>query len=185
MAIGTIRTSLALAAGMLLQGCGSESESGGPAAEENIAAPELVGRWQTDCVSVPGSSSTTTVTSASGGVIPVGGDTRRDTITFEQSGNVEFVSEYYRSSNCNNNTRLPAYTLNTVYYVGDPALDRNGLDVIELDYIANGDRVYSIIRIVGTNGLYIGDQPASTSGNDGSEAALRYDALGAARLDKQ
>lgn len=176
MKITTIRTSLSLAATALLGACGSESGGGGPIAEANTSAPELIGSWRSDCIAVPGSG--TTVTGASGGVIVSGGESYRRSISFEQTGEVEFVTEAFAEANCNTNfARTPSVSYSQ-YYVGGDTLERNGSDTVELDYNLGGSLVYSMFQMVNTDRLYLGEIDNSSVGHDGSSADKRLDGLG-------
>lgn len=189
MAYKKLTASLSIATTVLLQACGSSGSDSGPAPVPNTTAPELVGTWKSNCIvnptprSQPDSGTTVTLAAASGGGGGGGGGStnglsRIDTITFNQNGRAEFLSEQFSSTICNTNTRLPSSFISSVYFVGSPTLDRNGAQAVELDYNASGTLLYSIFQVSSTVDLKLGEEASSTSGNDGTSSTTRFDGLG-------
>jgi len=177
--IKKISATLSVAATVLLEACSSSGSSdSGPAPVANTTAPQLVGTWQTDCIVTQNSGSTTTTTGASGGGSISGGAAYRNNAIFNQDGRVERFTESYATSNCNANTLSALNRYNAVYFVGGTRLANDGSQVIEIDYSDSNSTTYSIFQVVNDSELYLGDASASSTGNDGSSEASRYDGLG-------
>jgi hypothetical protein len=177
--IKKISATLSVAATVLLEACSSSGSSdSGPAPVANTTAPQLVGTWQTDCIVTQNSGSTTTTTGASGGGSISGGAAYRSSAIFNQDGRVERFTESYATSNCNANTLSALNRYNAVYFVGGTRLANDGSQVIEIDYSDSNSTTYSIFQVVNDSELYLGDASASSTGNDGSSEASRYDGLG-------
>ena len=178
-----ISTTLSIAATVLLEACssaGSETASG-PVPVANVKAPELVGTWETGCIATS-LASTSTVTQASGGGGTggiSGGEAYRITAVFNQGGRVEFTSEDYSTSNCNANTLSSFGVYNAVYFVGEAGFASDGSPVTEYSYSDSSATTYSIFYVdVGDSSLYLGDETASSPGNNGDTEARRIDGLG-------
>lgn len=177
-----ISTTLSVAAAVLLEACssaGSESISG-PVPVANVKAPELVGTWDTGCVATSVSnSSTVTQASGGGGTGGIsGGEAYRITAVFDQAGHVEFTSENYSTSNCNANTLSSYGVYNAVYYVGEAGIANDGSPVTEYNYSDTSATTYSIFQIIAGTSLYLGEETASTAGNNGDSVTTRIDGLG-------
>jgi hypothetical protein len=184
--IRNISTSLSAAATVLLQACsssGSGSDSG-PTPVANTLAPQLVGSWQSNCIVTQNAGSTTTVTSASGGGggSISGGEAYKNNAIFNQDGRVEFITEYYATSNCNANTLAGLNRYNAVYVIGSDTFANDGSPVTEINISDASSTTYSIFQVVSGTSLYLGDAAASSAGMDGSSEASRYDGLGSSLL---
>jgi hypothetical protein len=179
-----ITTTLSVATTVLLEACssaGSGSEPG-PEPVPNTTAPELVATWQTSCV-LTSNSGSSTVTQASGGTGSGSGGTAdgeafRSTAVFNQNGRVEFSIEYFATSNCNANTLSGTGLFNAVYFVGETGLANDGSLVTAISYSDSSSTTYSIFQVLNGLDLYLGDETASSPGNDGSSTATRLDGLG-------
>ena len=179
--IKNISSSLSAAATVLLQACGSSGSGSdtGPIPVANTLAPQLVGSWQSSCIATQNAGSTTTVTSASGGGggSISGGEAFINNVTFNQDGRVEFITQYFATSNCNANTLAGLNRYNAVYVIGGGTFANDGSVVTEINISDASSTTYSIFQVVSTS-LYLGDAAASTAGMDGSSEATRYDGLG-------
>ena len=183
-----INTTLAVAATVLLEACGSagSDSSSGPAAVVNVKAPELVGTWDTGCVATSQSgSSTVTQASGGGGTGSIsGGEAYRITAVFNQDGRVDFTSESYATSNCNANTLSSSGLYRAVYFIGEAGIAKDGSPVTEYHYSDSTTTTYSIFQVVNGIRLYLGDEAVSTIGNNGASQATRIDGLGVEMLKK-
>lgn len=181
-----INTTLAVAATVLLEACGSagSDSASAPAAVVNVKAPELVGTWDTGCVATSLSgSSTVTQASGGGGTGGIsGGEAYRITAVFNQDGRVDFTSESYATSNCNANTLTRSGLYRAVYFIGETGIAKDGSPVTEYHYSDSTSTTYSIFQVVNGIRLYLGDEAVSTTGNNGASQATRIDGLGVEML---
>lgn len=185
--IKNISSALSVATTMLLGACSSDSTDSGPAPVANTAAPQLIGSWQSNCVTTQ-SGTSTTVTQASGGSSSggvSGGEAFRNRVIFNQDGRVEFITEDYATSNCNVNTLANVYRYNAVYFIGESTLANDSSQATEIDYSDSSSTTYSIFQIVNNTELYLGDGTSSSPGNDGNSEAARFDGLGPEEMLKQ
>lgn len=182
-----INTTLAVAATVLLEACGSAGSdpASGPAAVVNVKAPELVGTWETGCVATS-LSGTSTVTQASGGGTGSisGGEAYQIKAVFNQDGRVDFTSESYATSNCNANTLTSSGLYSAVYFIGETGTANNGSPVTEYSYSDSKSTTYSIFQVVNGIRLNLGDETVSSTGNNGDSPATRIDSLGIEMLKK-
>ena len=180
-----INTTLAIAATVLLEACGSAGSDSpsAPASVVNVKAPELIGTWGTGCVATS-LSGTSTITQASGGGTGgiSGGEAYTVTAVFNQDGHVTFTSKSYATSNCNANTLSSSDFYSAVYFVGEAGTANDGSPVLEYSYSDSSSTTYSIFQVVNGTRLYLGDETYSTTGNDGASQATRIDGLGVEML---
>jgi hypothetical protein len=178
-----INASLAIATTILLEACSSAGSDAnpGPAAVENVKAPELIGSWDTGCVatSVSGSSTVTQASGGGGTGSISGGEAYKLSAIFKQDGHVDFTSESYATSNCNTNTLAGSGSYSAVYFIGDAGVANDGSPVTEYSYSSSTSTTYSIFQVVNGTRLYLGDESSSTTGNTGDSPATRIDGLGA------
>ncbi len=177
-----INTTLAIATTVLLEACssaGSDAPSA-PAAVVNVKAPELIGTWNTGCVTTSLSgSSTTTQASGGGGTGSIsGGEAYKVTAVFTQDGHVTFTSQSYATSNCNANTLARSGFYSAVYFVGEASTANDGSPVLEYSYSDSSATTYSIFQVVNATSLSLGDESYSSTGNNGASQATRIDGLG-------
>mgnify|MGYP000568850727 CR=1 FL=1 len=175
-----ISTTLSVAATVLLEACssgGSDSASA-PAAVANTTAPELVGTWATDCVATAVSNTTTQASGGGGGGSASGGAAYRNTAVFTQQGHVEYTTESYATSDCNENKLSGFGVYNAVYFIGAAGFDTNGGSVTEFSYSDASSTTYTIFYANPGDSLYLGDGTVSSAGNTGGSTTTRIDTLG-------
>ena len=182
--IKKISSSLSVAATVLLEACSSSSTDSGPTPVPNTTAPQLLASWESNCIVTQNSGSTSTVTSASGGGggSISGGEAFRNSVIFNQDGRVEFITEYYATSNCNASTLSALNRYSAVYVVGEAGIANDGSPVTALDISDASRTTYSIFQVTSGSELYLGETAASTPGHDGSSETVRHDGLGARML---
>ena len=178
--IHKISSSLSVAATVLLEACSSSGTESGPAPVPNTTAPQLLATWATACIVTDGSGSVSTVSSASGGSggSISGGEAFRNSVIFNQDGRVEFITEYYATSNCNASTLAALNRYSAIYAVGEAGVANDGSAVTGLDISGSGRTTYSIFQVSSGLELFLGETAASTAGHDGSSESARHDGLG-------
>ena len=178
-----ITATLSIATSILLQSCGSSTDST-PAvpSEANTKAPELLTSWTTRCTTT--SSGTSTTTSASGGGGSVSGGTAfKTSAIFNADGTARLSKDSFASTNCNANTLTRSENYSANYFIEGAGMAKDGSPATNIRYHTANSTTYSIFQVVGGVSLYLGDFETSTPGNNGTSVSTRLDGL-SPELDK-